>query len=250
MSTAVDVQSVTVKFTENVIALDDVSIHIPHGQFISIVGPSGCGKTTLLNLVAGMFDQPHSGSVSVLGESPGISNPNVAYMFARDCLLPWRTALRNASYGMELRGVSKTETQAKAESLLAAVGLQGFEDALPKALSHGMRQRVALARTFALDAPILLMDEPFGALDAQTKTVLADVLMSLWQKERRTVLFITHDLAEAIALSDRVIVMSARPGRIVKDVTVDLPRPRSSRGLQNEARFHELYTELWNSLEL
>ncbi|WP_397475019.1 ABC transporter ATP-binding protein [Pusillimonas sp.] len=250
MTTAVDIRSVTVKFANDVTALSNVNINIPHGQFVSIVGPSGCGKTTLLNLVAGLFDEPHSGDVSILGDSPKISNPNVAYMFARDCLLPWRTALGNASYGMELRGIDKETTQSKAMSILASVGLRGFEESLPKALSHGMRQRVALARTFALDSPILLMDEPFGALDAQTKIVLADVLMSLWQKERRTVLFITHDLAEAIALSDRVIVMSARPGRIVKDVTVDLSRPRSSRALQNEPRFHELYTELWNSLEL
>src|SRR5690606_2473720 len=186
-------------FNPDTVALSDVSIEIPHGQFVSIVGPSGCGKTTLLNLVAGLFDLPHEGTVSVLGEQPRLSNPNVVYMFARDCLLPWRSALQNASYGMEIRGYAEAEAKEKARKILASVGLAGFEDALPKALSHGMRQRVALARTFALDSPILLMDEPFGALDAQTKIVLADVLMSLWQAEQRTVLFITHDLAEAIA---------------------------------------------------
>jgi len=247
---AVDIQAVTIQFNEGHVALSNVNIEVPHGQFVSIVGPSGCGKTTLLNLVAGLFNEPHSGKVLVLGESPRLSNPNIAYMFARDCLLPWRTALQNAIYGMEVRGIPAHEAKTKARAILSSVGLEGFEDALPKALSHGMRQRVALARTFALDSPLLLMDEPFGALDAQTKIVLADVLMSLWQAEKRTVLFITHDLAEAIALSDRVIVISARPGRILKDVQIDLERPRSSRSLQHSPRFHELYTELWNSLEL
>lgn len=247
---AVDIHRVTVEFNARTTALTDVSIEVPHGQFVSIVGPSGCGKTTLLNLVAGLIDLPPVGQVSVLGSSPRLGNPDVVYMFARDCLLPWRTALQNAVYGMEARGVPQQQAQEKARRILASVGLAGFEDVLPKALSHGMRQRVALARTFALDSPILLMDEPFGALDAQTKIVLADVLMSLWQAEQKTVLFITHDLAEAIALSDRVIVISARPGRIVKDVQIDLERPRSSRSLQHNPRFHELYTELWNSLEI
>ena len=155
-------------------------------------------------------------------------------MLARDALAPWRTALGNAELGTEVRGVPAEKRRARALDLLEKVGLKGFENAYPKALSQGMRQRVALARTFSLDSPILLMDEPFGALDAQTKLQLEDVLLSLWQRERRTVLFITHDLSEAVSMSDRVIVMSARPGRIIADVPITLGRPRSVRALQKD----------------
>lgn len=170
-------------------------------------------------------------------------------MLARDSLLPWRSALGNACYGMELRGVPPAAREAKAMELLRRVGLQGFERAWPKALSHGMRQRAALARTFCLDSPVLLMDEPFGALDAQTKLQLEDLLLELWTAERRTVVFITHDLAEAVALSDRVVVMSARPGRVIADIRVPLERPRSVRGLQKDHRFHDLYSAVWEKLE-
>lgn len=148
-----------------------------------------------------------------------------------------------------MRGANKIECREKARRLLEQVGLRGFEDAYPKALSHGMRQRVALARTFCLDSPILLMDEPFGALDVQTKLQLADVLLNLWSEERRTVVFITHDLSEAIALSDRVIVMKARPGAIIADIPIDLPRPRSARALQGVRQYHDLYARVWNELE-
>jgi NitT/TauT family transport system ATP-binding protein len=164
-------------------------------------------------------------------------------------LAPWRTALENAELGAEIRGVAAAERRARALDLLDKVGLKGFEKAYPKQLSQGMRQRVALARTFALQTPILLMDEPFGALDAQTKLQLEDVLLSLWQRDGRTVLFITHDLSEAVTMSDRVIVMSARPGRIVADVAIGLPRPRSVRALQKDPAFHKLYAHVWSKLE-
>jgi NitT/TauT family transport system ATP-binding protein len=170
-------------------------------------------------------------------------------MLARDALAPWRTALGNAELGTEVRGVPAAERRSRAMQLLEKVGLKGFEQAYPKALSQGMRQRVALARTFCMDAPILLMDEPFGALDAQTKLQLEDVLLSLWQRERRTVLFITHDLSEAVSMSDRVIVMSSRPGRIVADVPITLGRPRSVRALQKDPAYHELYSQVWTKLE-
>jgi NitT/TauT family transport system ATP-binding protein len=170
-------------------------------------------------------------------------------MLARDALCPWRSALANAELGAEIRGVPPGSRRARARELLASVGLAGFEEAMPKALSHGMRQRVAIARTFCLDARILLMDEPFGALDAQTKLQLEDVLLSLWQTERRTVLFITHDLSEAVSMSDRVIVMSARPGRIVDDIPIKLGRPRSVRALQRDPAYHELYAKVWAKLE-
>ncbi len=232
-----------------VLAVDHVSVNLKAGEFVSLVGPSGCGKTTILNLLTGLLAETPEGIARVLGKPPRAGNPDIAYMLARDCLLPWRTALGNAAYGMEIRNVAKPEREAKAMSLLKQVGLGEFADKFPKALSHGMRQRCALARTFALDSPVFLMDEPFGALDAQTKLQLEDVLMDLWSANQKTVVFVTHDLAEAVALSDRVIVMSARPGRIVADVPIELPRPRSVRALQKDPRFHELYAHLWTLLE-
>lgn len=247
MSTAISIQDLTVRFGD-VLAVDKVSLEFEEGDFISIVGPSGCGKTTILNMLTGLFPV-QQGQVTLLGKAPKEGNPDIAYMLARDCLLPWRSTLENAAYGMEIRGVPEPEKAQRATRLLAQVGLKGFEQSLPKQLSHGMRQRCALARTFALDAPILLMDEPFGALDAQTKLQLEDLLMDLCAEQRRTVVFITHDLAEAVALSDRVIVMTARPGRVVADVHIDLPRPRHVRQLQKDPMFHEIYAHIWSKLE-
>lgn len=232
-----------------VLAVDRVSLTLKPGEFVSLVGPSGCGKTTILNLLTGLLSDVPEGDVRVLGKVPRAGNPDIAYMLARDSLLPWRTALENAAYGMEIRNVPKPERDARALNLLQKVGLGDFADKYPKALSHGMRQRCALARTFALESPVFLMDEPFGALDAQTKLQLEDVLMDLWSASQKTVVFVTHDLAEAVALSDRVIVMSARPGRIIADVPIDLARPRSVRALQKDHRFHELYAQLWTLLE-
>ena len=244
---AIRIAGLTVRFGE-VLAVDDVSIDIAEGEFVSIVGPSGCGKTTILNLLTGLVPL-EAGEISILGKRPFAGNPDVAYMLARDSLLPWRSTLGNASYGLEVRGMAKQPREAKARELLARVGLKDFERHWPKQLSHGMRQRAALARTFCLDSPVLLMDEPFGALDAQTKLQLEDLLLELWNAERRTVVFITHDLAEAVALSDRVVVMSARPGRIVQQMKVGLPRPRSVRALQKSHEFHDIYSNLWEALE-
>lgn len=247
MTTAISIKDLTVRFGD-VLAVDNVSLDFDEGDFISIVGPSGCGKTTILNMLTGLFPV-QQGQVTLLGKKPVEGNPDIAYMLARDCLLPWRSTLDNAGYGMEVRGVDEAEIKKRATELLKRVGLKGFEQSYPKHLSHGMRQRCALARTFALDAPILLMDEPFGALDAQTKLQLEDLLMDLCAAQKRTVVFITHDLAEAVALSDRVIVMSARPGRVVADVNIDLPRPRHVRALQKDHQFHEIYTHIWSKLE-
>ena len=250
---AIELKDLAMRFgasTEgSVLAVDHVSFSLAAGEFVSLIGPSGCGKTTILNLLTGLLNEEPEGSASVLGKRPIAGNPDIAYMLARDSLLPWRTALGNAAFGMEVRGVEKKEREQRALGLLKEVGLGDFADKFPKALSHGMRQRCALARTFALDSPVLLMDEPFGALDAQTKLTLEEVLMRLWSAHRKTVVFVTHDIAEAIALSDRVIVMSARPGRVVADVRIDLPRPRSVRKLQTDPRFHELYAHLWGLLE-
>lgn len=228
--------------------LRNISLEVRDLEFVSIVGASGCGKTTLLNIIAGLTDVS-DGVVDVLGKPPREGRHDIAYMLARDGLLSWRTALANAEFGAEMRGESSAVRRERALGLLASVGLKGFESAYPSALSHGMRQRVALARTFCLSSQLLLMDEPFGALDAQTKLQLQDVLLSLWSNERRTVVFITHDLSEAILLSDRVVIMSARPGRIVADVPITLHRPRSAKALQRDPAFHKLYAEIWDKLE-
>jgi NitT/TauT family transport system ATP-binding protein len=246
---AVHIHRVSVAFA-CLLVVDDISLKVDQGEFVSIVGPSGCGKTTLLNFAAGLLPADVTrGTYLVGGKPPEMGNRDVAYMLARDALCPWRTALENAELGAEIRGVPSGERRQRALELLDKVGLRGFEDAYPKALSQGMRQRVALARTFSLDSPILLMDEPFGALDAQTKLQLEDVLLSLWQRERRTVVFVTHDLSEAVSMSDRVVVMSARPGRIIADVRITLGRPRSVRALQKDLAYHELYSRVWTKLE-
>jgi NitT/TauT family transport system ATP-binding protein len=247
---AIVLDRVSVKFSPEVVAVSEVSLQVRSGEFVSIVGPSGCGKTTLLNFAAGLLPPGvGSGGFTIGGKPPVEGNRDIAYMLARDALAPWRTALENAELGAEIRGVAAAERRARALDLLDKVGLKGFEKAYPKQLSQGMRQRVALARTFALQTSILLMDEPFGALDAQTKLQLEDVLLSLWQRDGRTVLFITHDLSEAVTMSDRVIVMSARPGRIVADIEITLPRPRSVRALQKDPAFHQLYAYVWSKLE-
>lgn len=236
-------------FGDGLHAVSNVSVTFQHGEFISIVGPSGCGKTTVLNLLAGLIPV-RTGEISIFGSAPRAGRHDVAYMLARDSLFPWLTAEQNAEFGADIRRMDRQLRKARARRLLEAVGLKGFENSYPKALSHGMRQRVALARTFCLESPLLLMDEPFGALDAQTKLQLEQVLMSLWMEERRTVVFITHDLSEAIALSDRVLVMSSRPGRIIDEIRIDLPRPRSISALQKDPAYHELYSTVWSKLEL
>lgn len=242
--------NISLRFTPEVLALDDVSLAIAPGEFVSIVGPSGCGKTTLLNIAAGLIPaDTYRGECKVLEGAPSSGNRDIAYMLARDALCPWRTALANVELAGEIRGKPMPRRREDARALLASVGLAGFERSLPKHLSHGMRQRVALARTFSMDSNVLLMDEPFGALDSLTKIQLAEVLLELWQKESRTVMFVTHDLNEAVAVSDRVIVMSARPGRIVADVRIDLPRPRSVKSLQKDPAFHRLHAQVWEKLD-
>jgi len=244
----IEIESISHAFNGSVAALAGFSMRIAPREFVSIVGPSGCGKTTVLNLVAGLLPI-QKGTIRLGTAPPQAGRHDVAYMLARDCLYPWLTARQNAELGCRIRKMPPEESTRRAAELIRSVGLEGFESALPKELSHGMRQRTALARTFALPSSILLMDEPFGALDAQTKLVLGELLDRLWERGQRTVLFITHDLAEAIALSDRVVVMSRRPGRIMADVAIDLPRPRSVRAMQKDPRFHEIYANVWSLLE-
>ncbi len=227
--------------------LVDVSLEVVQGEFLAIVGPSGCGKSTLLNIIAGLFP-PTAGHVMVDGAPVQRINPRIGYMFARDALLPWRTALANVAFGLELRSIPKEQQQSRARELLHLVGLGGFEHTYRDQLSQGMRQRVALARTLATDPDILLMDEPFGALDAQTKLVVEEEFLRIWERDRKTVVFVTHDLVEAIAMADRVVVLSARPGHVKSLVGIDLPRPRSVLGGRFGARFQDLYERLWEDL--
>ena len=249
-ASAIGFSRMSIRFNDQVQALDDVSLDIAPGEFVSIVGPSGCGKTTLLNIAAGLIPaKMYSGDGHVLGKAPVAGNRDVAYMLARDALCPWRTALANVELAGEIRAQPMPRRREVARRLLNSVGLGAFEKAYPKELTHGMRQRVALARTFSMDSAILLMDEPFGALDSLTKIQLEELLLELWQEQANTVLFVTHDLAEAVAVSDRVIVMSARPGRIVADVPIDLPRPRSVKSLQKDPGFHRLHAEVWEKLD-
>lgn len=246
---AVEVKGFSLSYKLPVQVLQDIDLEIQPGEFVSLVGPSGCGKTTLLNCLAGLVQAHTQGVIQLQGYQPRLGSPDVAYMLARDSLLPWRDALGNAAFGLEVRGAPRAKREAHAAELLRHVGLGQHIHSLPKALSHGMRQRVALARTFAMDSPVLLMDEPFGALDAQTKLQLQDLLLDLTQNEQRTVLFVTHDLSEAVAVSDRVVVLASHPGRVVADVAIDLPRPRSVRALQQDPAFHAFYAEVWSHLE-
>lgn len=232
--------------------LDDVSLDFADGEFVSIIGPSGCGKTTLLNVIAG-FLPPTGGAVHIDGRPvEGIQRERVAFMFARDNLLPWRTALANVLLPLECGSAHKkgarSEHRRTAESLLERVGLGEASHKYPHELSHGMRQRVALARTLACDSEIILMDEPFGALDAQTRVLVQKEFAEIWEEYRKTVVMVTHDLTEAIALSDRIVVMSHRPARIKRIYDVELPRPRVVLDLPAQPAFHALYSSLWNDL--
>ena len=230
-------------------ALTDINMTVGEGEFIAIVGPSGCGKTTLLNMIAGLERQQVPGTVTVDGKPPRAGARGVGYMLSRDCLLPSRRALANAALGLEVQGVSKGKRLPAARAALAAVGLSAFEKAYPAQLSQGMRQRVALARDFATVPRILLLDEPFSALDPQTRISVQDAFLGLWQERRTTVVLVTHDLQEAIVLADRVLVMSRRPGRIKAVHNVDLPRPRVAAELHSDPAFHQLYDRIWLDLK-
>lgn len=212
---------------ENVTALKDVGIEIGAGEFVSIVGPSGCGKSTLFNIIAGLV-RPSSGKVLLDGREPDELLGSVGYMPQRDCLMPWRTVLDNTTLGLELNGVRKKEAHKQALAEFERFGLAGFEKHWPAKLSGGMKQRAALLRTFLAGRDLMLLDEPFGALDALTRANMQEWLLDVWQEDRKTILFVTHDVEEAIYLSDRVYVMSGRPGRVSLCVDVGLARPRKS----------------------
>jgi NitT/TauT family transport system ATP-binding protein len=226
-------------------ALERVSLAVNDGEFVSIVGPSGCGKSTMLNVIAGLL-APAEGSTHVAGIDGQGAGSRIGYMFQKDTLLPWATALENVCLPMDVKGARDWH---KARALMQLVDLAGFEAHYPNQLSGGMRKRVQLARLLAQDPDVLLMDEPFGALDAQTRLIIQEEFLKIWERQRKTVLFVTHDLQEAIALSDRVVLISARPGRIKAAYTVDLPRPRQIESVLAHPRFMALFQEIWASLK-
>jgi len=226
-------------------AVAGTTLAIAPGEFVSVVGPTGCGKSTLLNVGAGLL-QPSSGEVKVFGEPLDGINRRAGYMFQAEALMPWRSALENVIAGLQFRGMPDADARALGEQWLARVGLQGFGDRYPHQLSGGMRKRVALAQTLILDPDIILMDEPFSALDIQTRQLMENEVLDLWSAKRKAVLFITHDLDEAIAMSDRVVVLSAGPAtHPIGEFVIDLPRPRDVAEVRAHPRFVELHSQIW-----
>ncbi|MGH7070995.1 MAG: ABC transporter ATP-binding protein [Acetobacteraceae bacterium] len=251
---AVELEDVAISFAtpaggvHNV--LRGISLAVPDGTFVAIVGPSGCGKSTLLNVAAGLLE-PWEGRVRVFGEPLRGTNRYAAYLFQQDALLPWRTVLGNVMLGLSLRGTGRREAMAEAREWVARVGLRGFEDRFPHQLSGGMRKRVAVAQSWIVDPRILLMDEPFSALDVQTRQSMENELLELWQERRKTVLFITHDLEEAIALADEVVVITAGPEATIKGrYPVGLARPRDVAEIRLNPEFSVLYRQIWDDLRI
>ncbi len=248
---AVELKNVDVSFGEGAarfVAVAGASLSIEAGEFVAIVGPTGCGKSTLLNVIGGLL-APAAGEARVEGKPvSGISRP-CGYLFQADALMPWKTALANVAVGLEIAGVARAEADRKAKEFLARVGLTRFAERYPHQLSGGQKKRVALAQMLIRNPRILLMDEPFGPLDAQTCVLMGDLLLRLWQEDRKAVLFVTHDLDEAIALADRVVVMAAGPGsRIIAEHRVTLPRPRETAEIRLDPAFHALQKAIWNDL--
>jgi NitT/TauT family transport system ATP-binding protein len=230
-------------------AVQRASLDVADGEFVAIVGPTGCGKSTLLNVAAGLIAPSH-GSATIFGaDLPGL-NRQAGYLFQAEALFPWKTAIDNVAIGLEIAGTAKAEARERAQQWLTRVGIGGFGDRYPHMLSGGQRKRVGLVQVLIRDPKILLMDEPFGPLDAQTRQIMGNLLLDLWSADRKAVLFVTHDLEEAIALSDRVVIMSAGPAaRIIGNWTVPLPRPRDISEVKLERAFHELHREIWEALK-
>jgi len=229
-------------------AVEHASLKVADGEFVAIVGPTGCGKTTLLNVAAGLL-RPSSGSIEVLSSALNGINRAAGYLFQAEALFPWKTAIDNVAIGLEIDGTARDAARERAQAWLTRVGLAAFADRYPHMLSGGQRKRVGLAQVLIRDPKILLMDEPFGPLDAQTRQIMGNLLLDLWSADRKAVMFITHDLEEAIALSDRVVIMSAGPAaHILGDWRVPLARPRDIAEVKLEPAFHELHREIWHRL--
>ena len=229
-----------------VLALDGLNLVVKDNEFMTVIGPSGCGKTTLLRIIAGLISYDE-GSVEVNGKPVVKPGPDRAVVFQNFALLPWADVLTNVTFGLRLQGVSKAEREEHGMKYVELVGLKGFEKRLPKELSGGMQQRVGLARALAVDPEILLMDEPFGALDEQTRRLLQEQLLEIWDKTRKTVVFITHSMEEAVLLADRLVLMSRRPGRIEQVLDVDLPRPRGGE-IERSQAFVDIKENVWDHL--
>src|SRR3954451_18660610 len=230
-------------------AVQGTTLRVQPGEFVSVVGPTGCGKSTLLNVAVGLL-QPSGGEVNVFGAPLAGLNAKAGYLFQTEALMPWRTARSNVAAGLEFRGVEQAEALRRADQWLQRVGLRGFGDRYPHQLSGGMRKRVALAQTLILDPQIILMDEPFSALDIQTRHLMENQVLELWSANRKSVLFITHDLEEAISLSDRVVVLSAGPeSHPIGEFAIDLPRPRDVAEIRLTPRFVELHRLIWDAMK-
>ena len=252
-STAVTLSDVTIAFRlaggGSYEAVERASLSVADGEFVAIVGPTGCGKSTLLNVAAGLFP-PSSGTVEIFGAGLAGLNRQSGYLFQSEALFPWKTALENVAIGLETAGTPREEARSRAQDWLTRVGLGSFGPRYPHMLSGGQRKRVGLAQVLIRDPKILLMDEPFGPLDAQTRQIMGNLLLDLWSADRKAVLFVTHELEEAIALSDRVVIMSAGPSaRIIGDWRVELARPRDIAEVKLDPAFHKLHREIWQTLK-
>ena len=232
---------------KKVLALDSIDLAVAQGEFVTVVGPSGCGKSTLLNLIVGLL-RSSSGRILFRGDPINGICTKIGYVTQKDNLLPWRTLIENVEIALEIRGIENSARRRRAQELIGQVGLSGFEDHYPHELSGGMRQRANIIRTLIYDPELILMDEPFGPLDAQTRVVLQDQLLKLWLASRKMIVFITHDLVEAITLADRVVLMTSRPGRIKSIENVTIPRPRNVFQIHERPEFRSAYERLWQQL--
>jgi len=255
MSPALALESVSCTFisrddpSQRYTAVGDTTLVVGEGEFVSVVGPTGCGKTTLLNVAAGLL-APSEGRVRIFGDPLAGINSRAGYMFQSDALMPWRNAIENVIAGLEFRGITRTEALEQGNEWLKRVGLSGFGGRYPHQLSGGMRKRVALAQMLILNPQILLMDEPFSALDVQTRQLMENELLELWSVDRKSVVFITHDLEEAISLADRVVVLSAGPAsHPIGDYVIDLPRPRDVAEIRLVPHFIEIHTKIWRAMK-
>ncbi len=245
------VERVGIRYLGGVEVATGIDLDVPSGDFVAIVGPSGCGKSTLLNAIAGLLDPAEcevTGRITLDGAPAGTRSSRIGYVFQRDTLLPWRTISANVQVGLEIRGVAKAARAERARELMVLVGLDGFEGYFPHQVSGGMRQRAQLIRTLAYEPDVILMDEPFGALDAQNRMLLQAELLRIWEQRHVTILFVTHDLAEAIVLGQRVVVMSKRPGRVKRIYDIPLPAPRDPFELRASPEFGRLETGIWADL--
>jgi NitT/TauT family transport system ATP-binding protein len=249
---AVNLDGVTIAFgvaSGTYTAVGEASLKVADGEFVAIVGPTGCGKSTLLNAAAGLL-VPAAGKVEIFGKPLAGLNRQAGYLFQQDALFPWETARDNIAIGLEIAGIPKVEARERAQQWLSRVGLANFANRYPHMLSGGQRKRVGMAQVLIRDPKILLMDEPFGPLDAQTRQIMGNLLLDLWSADKKAVMFVTHDLEEAIALSDRVVIMSAGPAsRIIGDWKVKIPRPRDIAEVKLERAFHDLHREIWAMLK-